>query len=62
MVEKACMNCRAVTEGDVCPFCQDSELTKTFEGYILITKVGGSEVAKAINAKVHGKYALKIKR
>jgi DNA-directed RNA polymerase subunit E" len=62
MVEKACVKCRAITEADACPYCHDSDLTKTFEGYILVMKTEGSEVAKAIGAPVPGKYALKIKR
>lgn len=60
MVEKACKKCRRIVTGDVCPNCKDSELTKSWEGYIIVTDPSG-EVAKAINATDPGKYALKIK-
>ncbi len=50
-----------ITGGDVCPTCKDSELTKSFEGYILILAPESSEVAKQIGALVPGRYALKIK-
>ncbi|MEW5955392.1 MAG: transcription elongation factor subunit Spt4 [Candidatus Micrarchaeota archaeon] len=61
MTEKACRKCRIIVTGDVCPVCKDSELTKTWEGYIIIANAEGSEVAAAIGVKAPGKYALKIK-
>jgi len=61
MTEKACRKCRMIVTGDVCPICKDSELTKTWEGYILIVNPENSEVANAIGVKAPGKYALKIK-
>lgn len=61
MVEKACTKCRLIVSGDVCPTCKDSELTKTFEGYILVVNPEVSQVASTIGAKVPGRYALKIK-
>ncbi|NYZ74927.1 DNA-directed RNA polymerase, subunit E'' [Candidatus Micrarchaeota archaeon] len=61
MTEKACRKCRMIVTGDICPMCKDSELTKTWEGYILIINPENSEVAAAIGVKAPGKYALKIK-
>ncbi len=61
MVEKACRKCRMIITGEVCPMCKDSELTKSFEGYILVINPEGSEVAAKIGATVPGRYALKIK-
>ncbi len=60
MSEKACRKCRLIVTGDVCPMCKDSQLTRSWEGYILITDPNG-EVGKAIGAASPGKYALKIK-
>ena len=60
MAEKACRTCRLIVSGDVCPTCKDSELTKAFEGYILLINPEG-EVGNQIGAKTPGKYALKIK-
>jgi len=60
-VEKACKKCRLIVKGDVCPVCKDSQLTKTWEGYIVLMNVEGSEVAKALGATTPGRYALKIK-
>ncbi|MGB9577296.1 MAG: transcription elongation factor subunit Spt4 [Candidatus Micrarchaeia archaeon] len=61
MVERACRKCRLIVSGDVCPVCKDSELTKNWEGEIIVVDAERSEVAKAIGATVPGKYALKIK-
>ena len=60
-MKKACKNCRAVVEGDKCLLCGNAELTKTFEGMILILNPEGSEIAAEIGAKVPGKYVLKLK-
>jgi DNA-directed RNA polymerase subunit E" len=60
MSEKACRTCRLIVSGDVCPTCKDSELTKAYEGFILVINPE-SEVGNAIAAKTPGKYALKIK-
>ena len=60
MSDKACRTCRLIVSGDICPTCKESELTKAFEGYILVINPD-SEVGTAIAAKTPGKYALKIK-
>ena len=60
-MEKACKSCRKIVEGDVCPACGSTSLTKTFEGYIIVLNPENSQVSTVINAKVPGKYALKIK-
>ncbi|HLD62790.1 MAG TPA: transcription elongation factor subunit Spt4 [Candidatus Norongarragalinales archaeon] len=60
-MEKACRKCRRIVQGDVCPVDQGTDLTKTFEGYIVILDPEHSEVAKAVKAATPGKYALKIK-
>ena len=61
MVERACRKCRLIVVGDVCPVCKESELTKSWEGHIIIVDPEHSEVAKAIGATVPGRYALKVK-
>jgi DNA-directed RNA polymerase subunit E" len=60
-MEKACLNCRYITTQDKCPACGSEKLTKQWEGYIIIINPD-SEVAKVINAKTTGRYALKIKK
>ena len=60
MVEKACKKCRSIITSDACPVCGNTDLTKTWEGYILLFDPE-QEIGKALNAKTPGKYALKIK-
>lgn len=59
--DKACTQCRAMVDGNTCPLCGNANLTKSWEGQIFIFHPEPSEVAKAIDAKVPGRYALKIK-
>jgi DNA-directed RNA polymerase subunit E" len=61
MTEKACKKCRAIVTGDACLLCQSTELTRSWEGYVIMFNPEGSLIAEAIGAKVPGKYALKIK-
>lgn len=60
-MRKACRNCRFLVEGDACPACNGTDLTRSFEGVIYVVNAPESEVATAIGAKAPGKYALKIK-
>lgn len=61
MIGKACRKCRLITTEEKCPQCNNEDLTKAWEGTIIIVDPSSSEVAKAIGASVPGKYALKIK-
>ena len=60
-MEKACRKCRKIVDGDVCAACGGTNLTKTFEGYIVVLNPQASQVCEVIGAKIPGKYALKIK-
>lgn len=61
MSEKACRKCRAIVSGEACLLCQSTDLTKSWEGYVVLFSPEGSKIAEAIAAKTPGKYALKIK-
>ena len=60
-MKKACRNCRYIVEGDVCPNCNGTDLTKSLEGVIYVVDPTGSQIAETIKAKTPGRYALKIK-
>ncbi len=60
-MERACLNCRYITAQEKCPACGGEKLTKQWEGYIIIMDLNG-DVAKFIEAKTPGRYALKIKK
>ncbi|MCL5100772.1 MAG: DNA-directed RNA polymerase, subunit E'' [Candidatus Marsarchaeota archaeon] len=61
MVEKACKKCRVViAQGEVCPICGSTNLTTRWNGYIKILNTEKSEIAKKLDLKVNGTYALNI--
>jgi len=61
-VEKACRMCRYVSIGaENCPVCGSSELTDNWAGFIIIINPETSQLAKYLDVKMAGKYALKVK-
>ncbi len=58
--ELACRRCRAITTGKVCPICKSADLTPDWSGIILIMEPEVSQVAKLLDIKHKGKYALKV--
>lgn len=58
---KACKNCHMLTdEKDECPNC-GGVLSKHWQGYLVILDYTKSEIAKKMNIKVNGKFALKVR-
>lgn len=57
---KACKNCHMITEQDKCPNC-NGELSKEWQGYVIILDHTRSEIAKKMNINVNGKFALKVR-
>jgi DNA-directed RNA polymerase subunit E" len=61
MPEKACKKCRLIiSQGEVCPICGSHELTTKWSGYVVVLNAEKSEIAKKLNIKVNGRYALSI--
>jgi len=59
--KKACKDCRTITEANVCPECKSTDLTTTWKGKIVVMNPEQSEIAKTINIKKPGEYALKVR-
>ncbi len=60
-MEKACKKCRIIiAQGELCPICGSSELTSKWSGYITVLNVEKSEIAKKLDIKVNGRYAISI--
>jgi len=57
--EKACKHCKTVFEGTKCPKCGSDDLTDTFRGKIKIINPEASEIAKKLNLKDKGDFALR---
>lgn len=61
MTEKACKNCRFVSNGSICPNCKSSNLSDDWSGLVVIIDPSASEVAKKMGVKVAGRYALRVR-
>jgi len=61
MVEKACRNCHLIFEGNVCPNCKSTDLSDDFSGFVIIFDPENSAVAKAMDIKRKGTYAIRIR-
>ncbi len=60
---RACKLCGRITEekGDKCPSCGSKELTESFKGRIVVLDSEKSEVAKKLNIKDTGNFAIKTR-
>lgn len=59
---KACLKCRALVKPDEekCPVCGSSEFTYEWSGIVIIVDPQRSDVARILNIKMPGRYALKV--
>jgi len=61
MVELACKRCKFINiDAEVCKNCGSTELTKEWYGYVIILNPDKSEIAKKLDIKTPGRYALKV--
>ncbi|MEK6861802.1 MAG: transcription elongation factor subunit Spt4 [Nanoarchaeota archaeon] len=60
-MKKACSECRIFVEGPTCPVCKGNKFSENWKGRIYIVDPNRSEVAKNLNLKVKGEYAVKVK-
>jgi len=61
MNEKACSKCHLITTGNVCPRCKTPTLSDDFSGLVIIFNPESSAIAKVMNIKEKGRYALKVR-
>lgn len=59
---KACKICNRIFEtGDKCPNCESKEFTETHKGRVYVLDPEKSEIAKKINIKEKGNFAIKTR-
>ncbi|MCJ7470586.1 DNA-directed RNA polymerase, subunit E'' [Candidatus Bathyarchaeota archaeon] len=61
MSEKACSSCHFLTKERTCPKCRTTSLSDDFSGLVIIFDPENSVIAKAMNIKEKGRYALKVR-
>lgn len=59
--QKACKMCNRIFEGDKCPNCGSKESTDSFKGKTIILNPEKSEIAKKLNIKEKGTFAIKTR-
>ncbi len=60
--QRACKVCNTIYEGgEKCPKCGSKEFTESFKGRIQVLNPEKSEIAKKINIKEKGNFAIKTR-
>ena len=61
MTDKACKNCKFISNGPVCPNCKSTNLSDDWSGLVVIMDPPSSEVAKRMGITAQGRYALRVR-
>ena len=61
MVDRTCRLCRTVTDQNTCPECKSTDLSDDFSGMVIILDPETSSIAKAMDIKKKGRYAIRIR-
>jgi len=61
MSEKACATCHSLTKDSVCPKCKTPTLSDDYGGLVIVFDPEHSAIAKAMDIKEKGRYALKVR-
>jgi DNA-directed RNA polymerase subunit E" len=59
---KACRDCHLISEDvEKCPSCHGANLSKDWNGFVVVINVEKSVIAKKMQIDAPGKYALKVR-
>lgn len=58
--EKVCRSCKRIFTGDACDLCGSSNFAHAYQGLLIVIDPDKSEIARMLNIKKDGSYALKI--
>ena len=61
MKKKVCKKCKIFVEGNECPVCKTNQFSTNWQGRLFIIDANKSSIAKRIDAKVKGEYAIKVR-
>ena len=61
MTEKACKNCRYISNGSVCPNCKSTNLSDDWTGLVIVVDPERSDIAKKMRIKAPGRYAVRVR-
>ncbi|MCD6340451.1 MAG: DNA-directed RNA polymerase, subunit E'' [Desulfurococcales archaeon] len=59
---KACIKCKYLVPLDTpkCPVCGSENFTENWSGMVVIVDIEKSDIAKMLNIKVPGRYAIRL--
>ena len=60
-MSRACRNCKIISDEIPCPVCKSSDQSDDFSGLLVVLDVEKSILAKKLDAKEPGNYALRIR-
>lgn len=58
--KKVCKNCKVFVDGEKCPICNSANLVENWKGRVIVLDPEKSEIAKKLDIKKKGVYAIKI--
>jgi len=61
MKKKYCKDCKILVKENTCPVCSKSGFTENFQGRLFVTDANKSEIAKKLDIKHSGEYAIKVR-
>ena len=61
MKKKVCKKCKLFVDGSECPSCKGNQFSNNFQGRLFIIDPNKSQIAKKVDIKVKGEYAIKVK-
>jgi DNA-directed RNA polymerase subunit E" len=59
--EKVCKKCKIFVEGINCPLCKGNQFSDNYQGKLIILDANKSYIAKQMEIKEKGKYAIKVR-
>ena len=57
----ACKECHLILEDKSCPRCPDSEVSREWQGFVEILNPEKSDLAKEMDIRTPGRYALRVR-
>lgn len=57
--KKACKECKLLIKGSECPLCKSKDLSTSWKGRVVVLDSNKSEIAKFMEIKSKGDYAIK---
>jgi DNA-directed RNA polymerase subunit E" len=60
-LSRACRKCKVIIEESSCPICKGTDLSDDYSGLLVVLDSEGSQLARKMDIKEEGRYALKIR-